>query len=97
MTKYKNKIKQNINNKTKCHAETRDRFSVQKFKEGLDRGKFEVGSSLFTGTEREVKLIKQICSYLDYKYIKQDKIACCLLDSSTKFNVVHYTVEMINE
>ena len=32
-----------------------------------------------------------------YKNKIKHKIACCLLDSSTKFNVVHYTVEMINE
>ena len=93
MKKYKSKILSKIADKEIIATNRQDIHSATEFKRGLDKGKHEIGSLLFSGDVREERIIKKICTYLGYKFIKKDIVPCCLLDSSTSFDVVHYIVE----
>lgn len=95
MNKYKTKIKNKIESNYTSKLKRQDIQSATEFKKGLDKGKFEVGSLLFSGDVREEKIIKQVCSYLGYKLVHKDTLVCKHPEAFNLFNVVHYTVEML--
>lgn len=90
--KYKNKLINKVNTANTNKLLRQDIDSVTEFKKGLDKGKLEVGSLLFSGLPREDSIIKKICSYLGLKYLGKESITCGWQDCANRFKVTHYMV-----
>ena len=69
-----------------------DVWSAQEFINGLKDGKYMVGSLLFSGDNRELKIIRQLCRYLGYEFVGKSDRLCGRGYCTNTFYVTHYEV-----
>lgn len=67
--------------------------SCQDFLRGLNKGDTEIGSLLFTGSDRELYLVKKLCRYYGVEFVDKNKILCTYSDCNNTFYVTHYYVK----
>ena len=89
---FKTKVKVKLKKREKSAQELQDFWSARDFIRGLRKGETLIGSMLFSGNEEEVKIIKQLCRYLDYSLIDVKKVLCTYPDTVNTFYVTHYEV-----
>jgi hypothetical protein len=89
---FRKKVEARVKSQQKSKQERQDIWSAQEFVKGLSRGKTLIGSLLFSGDEREQKIVRQICSYLNYNLVGKREILCSFMDCKNKAYITHYEV-----
>lgn len=92
MYSFRRKVESKVKNSQGRVTNRQDLWSAQEFKKGLIKGGHSIGSLLFSGDDREVKIVKQLCSYLGYTYVKRQDVLCKHPEATNTFRVVHYIV-----
>ena len=93
MLSFRGKINTKVQNRAKNKQERQDLYSAEEFKKGLSKGNLSVGSLLFSGDDRELKIVKQLCRYLGYTYVGKEDILCQHTLATNTFFVTHYKVK----